>query len=70
MTTKFVTWHPIKNTEREAVRKHGAEWVVKSHFVDTARLLIAPKDNTKADLRWINPDQVLHQRWEASSLTG
>lgn len=45
--------------KREAVRKHGAEWVVKSHFADTARLLIVPKDNTQADLRWIKLDQVL-----------
>lgn len=68
MTTKFVTWHPIRNSEREAVRKHGAEWVVKSHFVNTEKLLIVPKDNTQVDLRWIKPDQVLHQRWEVESI--
>jgi len=68
MTTKFVTWRPIKNSEREAVHKHGAEWVVKFHLVSTERLLIAPKDNTKADIRWIKPNQVLHQRWEIESI--
>lgn len=64
MSTKFVTWKPIRNTEREAIRKHGNEWVVRSHFVDTDHLMIVPKGNPKADLRWIKPEQVLDQRWE------
>lgn len=68
MTTKFVTWRPIRNSEREAVRKHGAEWVVQSHFIDIEKLLIVPKDNNQAALRWIKPEQVLEQRWELESI--
>jgi len=68
MSTKFVTWKPVKNSEREAVRKHGAEWIVRSHFIDTDHLMIVPKGNPQADLRWIKPEQVLEQRWELEPL--
>lgn len=64
MSVKFVTWKPIRNTERGAIKRFGNEWIVRSHFIDTTMLLIVPKNNPEADMRWINPEQVISARWE------
>jgi hypothetical protein len=64
MSTKFVKWKPTRNTERGAIKRFGEEWIVQSHFLDTSKLLIVPKDDPKADMRWITHEQVISQRWE------
>ena len=68
MSTKFVKWKPTRNTERGAIKRHGNEWIVQSHFLDTSKLLIVPKNDPKADMRWITPEQVIEQRWEVESI--
>ena len=64
MSTKFVVWKPTRNTERGAIKRFGEEWIVRSHFIDTTMLLIVPKSNPTADIRWIKPEQVISSRWE------
>jgi len=64
MSIKIVKWKPTRNTEKGAIKRFGEEWIVKSHFIDTTKLLIIPKNDPNADMRWINPEQVISSRWE------
>lgn len=50
-----VTWTPVKNTERTAVRKHGKQWTVWRR--EGSRTLITSPDGD--DLRWIEQDQIV-----------
>ena len=63
----LVTWTPVKNTEREAQRKHGDSWkelrspwsASLTNFTKNDRRLIQSMDET--DLRWINASQVVDE---------
>lgn len=67
MSVKYVKWKPTRNTERGAINRFGEEWIVKRHGIDS-KILICPMIDPNADLRWINPDQVLETRWEVESI--
>lgn len=55
-----IRWKPIKNTEREAQRKHGEKWLhqnVNWHGPQGQQSLITSPD--KLDLRWIFDHQIM-----------
>lgn len=54
-----ITWKSMKNTEREAIRKHGDVWNCLRHaeFRGSMCFLIGSPDGS--DQRWIQPSQVV-----------
>jgi hypothetical protein len=60
----LVTWTPVKNTEREAQRKHGDTWRELRAPWSTNMANAGPHDRRlitsmdESDLRWINASQV------------
>lgn len=67
MSTKIIKWKSTRSTERGAIKRFGEEWIVRRHSID-GKLLIVPKSDESADLRWINPEQILEARWEVESI--
>lgn len=51
-----VKWLAVKNTEREAIRKHGDVWLIIRTDDAVQKVCITPPD--KSDLRWITTAQV------------
>ena len=52
-----VVWRPVKNTERNAIRRSPGAWHVVDRHHD--RVLISDTGDWRCgDLRWINEDQI------------
>lgn len=53
-TQSLIQWSPVKNSEREAKRKHPNWFIIRE---EGDKIYISPIDNTN-DARWINRNQL------------
>jgi hypothetical protein len=57
LETKPITWKAVKNTEREAIRKHGNVWLRLKQEMFRGSLCWLIQSPLKSEERWITIGQ-------------